>query len=872
MAFKTRKSANEPAQSPEQLFVRSRTPSSTPATLWPHQTQILQTWLDNHKAARDVAIELPTGAGKTLIGGLIGEFQRQTHKKRVAYLCPTKQLARQCHERLESYGISAVLLIGQVSDWNPADRARYTSGEAIAVTVYSHVFNSNPAFDDSQYLILDDAHAAEGYVAKPWSVVLDRKESTYMEVLEALSDAFDPLVVNRLKQDSPAGQFTSDVYLASPLGVLTAATDLERILKSARGPAEISSDSVYALRLMQGHLGRCMVYASYRQIQIRPYIPPTHSHTAFDAPHQRLYMSATLGEGGELERSFGRPKIARIPSPQEWETKGTGRRFFMFPELTTDLSKNKAGVSPWVSNLIKEAKRAIVLTPDSRSAEEFEEWIGKDLKVLHATDIEDDLSVFTDASNAVLVLTNRYDGIDLPDDDCRLVILWGLPSRGDLQEKFLAGALGAMEVLQERVRSRIVQGAGRATRNENDFAAVVMLGDDLSSFCTRKDVLNAMRPEVNAEVSFGLDNSLGFESEEMTENFQTFLAQGDAWTEVEDDLAERRSEAERVYPPGTRELSTAARDEVAAYHALWQGELDRALDHVRRVLDALTGGRAPQRYAALWNYLAAAWALLHSRAGGGDTLKESSKAYFHAARSSGRGTLWLSHMAAPSERDLFRAPSTQEVDPLDAAAAQRIVEVLPRIGKPSSFDGEVTRMRGQLLATEATPYEEALVFLGSLMGSMSSGNNGATAAPDACWVFDSHGWVGWEAKSEAEASGELGPVDVRQAGSHLRYIANDRQEAIPSQSLTFLMTPQERIHPASRAVAEDHVFMVGPHQVQELFDSVVAAWRKLRSRGLRVISSDDVLAALAEADALPSTRIRRLATEPIKAQSGYTRQ
>jgi Rad3-related DNA helicase len=152
--------------------------------------------------------------------------------------------------------------------------------------------------------------------------------------------------------------------------------------------------------------------------------------------------------------------------------------------------------------------------------QDFEEWIAEDHKVFHAADIEEDLSAFTGEKDALLVLTNRYDGIDLPDDDCRLVIIYGLPSRGDSQERFLAGALGAMDVLQERVRARIVQGAGRATRNEDDYAAVVMLGDDLAAFCTRRDVLNAMRPEVNAEISFGLENSLDTPSTEMTENFQ----------------------------------------------------------------------------------------------------------------------------------------------------------------------------------------------------------------------------------------------------------------------------------------------------------------------------------------------------------------
>lgn len=861
MAFKTRKTLSEAPSDPEQLFKRIRTTSS-PQDLWPHQEQILKAWHTGHSKNLDVAIELPTGAGKTLIGGVIGEYQRQVNKKRVVYLCPTKQLARQCQARLESYGIPAVLLIGRVPEWNPADRTRYTYGEAIAVSVYSHVFNSNPALDDSEYLILDDAHAAEGYVSKPWSLVLDRKTSAYSEVLAALSDAFDPLVVSRLQQETPAGQFASDVYLASPLGVTAAAAELERIL-STQSAEDITSDSVHALRFIAGHLGHCLVYASYRQIQIRPFIPPTHSHKAFEGPQQRLYMSATLGEGGELERSFGRQRISRIPSPKEWETKGTGHRFFMFPELTTDLSREETRTPAWVSGLIKQAGRAIVLTPDTRSAEAFKEWLGKDHRFFHATDIEDDLSVFTQASDAVLVLTNRYDGIDLPDDDCRLVIVYGLPARGDAQERFLAGALGAMDVLQERIRARIVQGAGRATRNSEDYAGVIMLGNDLSSFCTRKDVLNAMRPEVNAEVSFGLENSLGTESTEMTENFQAFLAQSEEWEAVEKDLAERRSEAERAYPPGTQELSAAAGYEVAAYHALWHGELDRVLDHTRRVIDRLTGGRAPQRYAALWNYLAACWALIHLEHGGDETLRESSRAYFLAARSSGRGTMWLSHMAAPSERNRFHAPTANEVDPLDAEAARQIVEFLPKLGKARSFDDDVSRMRAQLLATEAPPYEEALVFLGSLLGATSSGNNGASAAPDASWVFDNLAWVGWEAKSNADPAGELGAGDVRQAGSHLRYIRTERGEAIPSQSLTFLMTPQERVHPASMAVAEDHVFLVRPKQVLELFDAAVTAWRKIRSRGVHVVGEDDVIAALAEAKVLPSAWIVRLATEPV---------
>ncbi|THA45673.1 hypothetical protein [Streptomyces sp. A1136] len=40
----------------------------------------------------------------------------------------------------------------------------------MAITVYSHVFDTNSAFPDAQILLFDDAHAAENYEADAWAV------------------------------------------------------------------------------------------------------------------------------------------------------------------------------------------------------------------------------------------------------------------------------------------------------------------------------------------------------------------------------------------------------------------------------------------------------------------------------------------------------------------------------------------------------------------------------------------------------------------------------------------------------------------------------------------------------------------------------
>ena len=68
--------ASGPAD-PEALFrtVRGRAPEIK--RLWSQQADLLRAYHQQHVTSSDVAIELPTGAGKTLAGLLIAEWRRQ---------------------------------------------------------------------------------------------------------------------------------------------------------------------------------------------------------------------------------------------------------------------------------------------------------------------------------------------------------------------------------------------------------------------------------------------------------------------------------------------------------------------------------------------------------------------------------------------------------------------------------------------------------------------------------------------------------------------------------------------------------------------------------------------------------------------------
>src|SRR5258706_9719632 len=75
-------------------------------------------------ATSDVGVELPTGAGKTLIALLIAELWRRENRK-VAILSANKTLARQMVREAAALGVPAVLMEGAGRDIPGADKRAY---------------------------------------------------------------------------------------------------------------------------------------------------------------------------------------------------------------------------------------------------------------------------------------------------------------------------------------------------------------------------------------------------------------------------------------------------------------------------------------------------------------------------------------------------------------------------------------------------------------------------------------------------------------------------------------------------------------------------------------------------------------------------
>ena len=333
MAFKIPQKSSVSIEDPESLFrdLRERTVEG----LLAQQADMLRKYMNHvnkNKNTLDIALELPTGSGKTLVGLLIAEWCRRTKQERCVLLCPTKQLVHQVVEQAkEKYGINALDFSGPKNRYSEADKTAFNNCESIGVATYSALFNTKPFFSDVHTLIFDDAHAAENYVSSLWSLEVrrDQDETTFDAIWQIIAPYTTENDQLRYYDQGNEGSLdTSFVNKILTPYLLKCRTALTAAIDNASRDDESSEEYGYRWRwsMIKDHLHACHLYYTSNSILIRPLIAPTKSFLPFQKARQRIYMSATLGEGGDLERIFGRKKIERIPAPGGWDKQGIGRR------------------------------------------------------------------------------------------------------------------------------------------------------------------------------------------------------------------------------------------------------------------------------------------------------------------------------------------------------------------------------------------------------------------------------------------------------------------------------------------------------------------------------------------------------------------
>ena len=718
----------------------------------------------------DVGVELPTGAGKTLIALLVAELWRRDNRK-VAILSANKMLARQMVSEAVALGVPAVLMEGAGRDIPGVDKRAYQRARSIAVMNYWVYFNQNPVIDPADLLVMDDAHLAEHCLHSLYSVEIDKhRHSALFESLMTELGARYPeygVITDALAQDTPS------ISPAELLSFLDHAAVADRIREIIDSSPSFQSDTDLRFRWtrLRHSLNEANIYISLRSLWIRPYIYPLIANDHYRDVQQRLYVSATIGDTGDLSRRLGTNPIEKIPVPAEYAQQTYGRRMIVMNRIEdADIPERLQRV---ILAALRVHPKSVWLCASKAEATRVREivlkWLNANGLVGHPswilTSLGGEIEDFKHAAQGHLIVGGRFDGMDFNAEECRLVVVKTLPKAVNIQEEFISAYLRDSGFMRRRLNQRIVQALGRCNRAENDYGIYVLADKRFATHFGRESNREGIPANMIAEIDMAQDHA-DIEQTELVANVERFLRADFAG--FDEGYVQYREqvpvEGDVAQPPDT------SADEVHGWSALFASQnYAVAADRFEGVWKAMRAANVVEMGAFHgWNWAKA----LHLESLLGDlNAGERALEVLEAALVRGGKSSWFNRMRASLNRARQEPPTAGQAGTDYATVLIRAFDdQLERLGtRGNRFERYCQAMTEGLQADTHDRFCETLETLGRVLG-YASARPRHQAAPDCRWrgVFgNGRELVTIEAKIEQVARAEIVPADVGQAHNQL---------------------------------------------------------------------------------------------------------
>jgi replicative superfamily II helicase len=462
------------------------------------QSEVLTDWHINYGQAKDVIIKLHTGQGKTLIGLLILQSRLNETNQPVLYLCPNKLLAEQTCEQAKQFGIKYCQV-----DKNNHLPQEFLDGESVLITHVQMLFNGLTKFKLRQRallvnsIVLDDSHACIDSIQDAFTIKIERGENLYNELLSLFENDLSEQGLSKT-EEIKQGEF--DSFLPVPYWAWSDKISevIALIVKNKE-----KEFIVFAWQLIGDMIQDCQCIISGTSIEIAPYLNPVDLFGTFSRCPHRVFMSATTNNDAFFIKSLGvEMEVVKHPLKYVGE-KWSGEKLILIPYLIHEDLNRVLIVNRFAQDDPKRKFGVVVLTP---SKEASRLWKERGARVADKWSIGEVISDLRSGNfSQTVVLANRYDGIDLPDDACRILILDSKPFASLLSERLQEHYRENSRVIDIKIAQKIEQGLGRAVRGEKDYCTIIITGSDLINVMRTKGFKKYFSGQTNKQIEIGMD-------------------------------------------------------------------------------------------------------------------------------------------------------------------------------------------------------------------------------------------------------------------------------------------------------------------------------------------------------------------------------
>jgi len=240
--------------------------------------------------------------------------------------------------------------------------------------------------------------------------------------------------------------------------------------------------------LVKEHLRFARCFISGAKVSFSFPCLPVEVLPSFCDAKRRIYLTATLARDEILVWDLGAESAALSSPLSPQQVSDLGDRMIVVPqikniELTDDeLRKFVKGKSLELN--------CVVIVPSHARAQLWKEHADE---IVDASNLQPVVSRLRSERVGLVVLVNKYDGVDLPGDACRILVLDDLPSARGLSSRYEDSVFKGSTEFRSRLAHRIEQGMGRGIRAADDFCAVMLMGSRLVDFLNDPRSIDELR-------------------------------------------------------------------------------------------------------------------------------------------------------------------------------------------------------------------------------------------------------------------------------------------------------------------------------------------------------------------------------------------
>lgn len=481
------------------------------------QSEVLNSWF-SRRDNLDNIIKMNTGSGKTIVALLILQSCLNELNERSVYIVPDNYLVKQVIEEATNLGIKAT---NDIVSYSFAQKK-----SILVTTIYSLIngmskFGMNSSNIDVGSFLIDDVHSCVNIGIDQSTIKISRAEHSLLfdKILEIFSED--------LKNQNHANfvKIRENDYTANPMAIpywswqKKSEIILELLYKNRE-------DFKFHFPLIEDILELCYCCISYNEIQITPKCLPIHKITKFNQAKRRIFMSATLNDDSVLVTNFdiNPQNIKNVIMPRK--SNDIGDRMILFPQfLNPNITDEE--IKDYLSKKSEEY-RIIILVPSFQRAKFWDD-------IADNTYSRETIDTLKKKKRGLDVLVNRYDGIDLKDDACRILVIDGLPEATSLYQNIKSSYINNSEfVIKEKIQI-IEQGMGRGVRSNVDYCCVLLMGKKLIDVLYNQNGISYFSNSCKKQIDLSEKISEQLQNcslEDIVSNFDYCLRQDAEWVEL----------------------------------------------------------------------------------------------------------------------------------------------------------------------------------------------------------------------------------------------------------------------------------------------------------------------------------------------------